>query len=484
MILKIINMTIHLIKMNCMLFLCCVLFQNAKAQLPYSTNQFNYDSILNLSYGQATDYAGNQVDLLLDIYKPKNDSNCLRPILVLVHGGAWFAGSKEDSYMVLMSREFAKKGWVVANINYRLGTHKAASYNMYALCNNSISAPCGYISDSAEIFRANFRAMQDAKGAIRFMKNRNSMDSSDVNNVFIAGESAGAFIAYATAFTDQPSEKSNLCNAINDAPNPDNDLNTYGCIPSNNNLARPDLGDIEGNLNTGMFNASVKGIGSFYGAAFDLSIINQLVDTPCVYLFHQGADVVVNYQYGRVLGRTSWECYAQTNLCQTYYFYPNAFGNESIRQYFLGLGTSAPVFQADIVNNYSYLNNCFSNGHSIDNFNLRVQNMTNLFANKIALSSNNPQFNCSLNYLRPISLSQEKISVYPNPTNHLIHVKVMNALIGNTFRVYDFTGNLVLSEMIISSQTEIDVKKFSDGVYFICIEGQANCQRFAIIGNQ
>jgi hypothetical protein len=147
------------------------------AQLPYALNQYAYDSLINVSYGQDIDYAGNPVDLVLDIYKPKLDSNCLRPIVVLVHGGAWFAGSKEDVYMKLMSREFAKKGWVVANINYRLGTHKAASYNMYALCNNSISAPCGYISDSAEIFRANYRGMQDAKGAIRFMKNRNAIDS-------------------------------------------------------------------------------------------------------------------------------------------------------------------------------------------------------------------------------------------------------------------------------------------------------------------
>ena len=132
-----------------LLFLLNVLNTETKAQLNYTTNQYAYDSILNLNYGQSIDYAGNQVDLLLDLYKPKMDSNCLRPIVILVHGGAWFAGAKEDVNMVLMSREFAKKGWVVANINYRLGTHKASSYNMYALCSTSISAPCGYISDSA-----------------------------------------------------------------------------------------------------------------------------------------------------------------------------------------------------------------------------------------------------------------------------------------------------------------------------------------------
>ncbi len=450
------------------------------AQLPYTINQFSYDSLINVSYGQATDYAGNQVDLVLDIYKPKMDSNCLRPIIVLVHGGAWIAGSKEDVYMKLMSREFAKKGWVVANINYRLGTHKAASYNMYALCNNSISAPCGYISDSAEIFRANFRGMQDAKGAIRFMKNRNAIDSTDVNNVFIVGESAGAFIAYATAFTDQASEKSSLCNAISDAPNPDNNLNIYGCIPANNSLSRPDLGSIDGNLNLGNFNASVKGIGSFYGATFDLSLINQLVDTPCVYLFHQGADVVVNYEYGRVLGRTSWECYAQTNLCQSYYFYPHAFGNESLKQFYSSLGAAAPLYQADIVYNFNYLNNCFSNGHSIDNFNLRVQNMTGLFANKIALSPNNPQANCSLIDVKQIDKQSKNIAVYPNPTHHHLNIKVFDELIGKYYTIYDVIGNTVLTGKITSNLTVIEIDKLQQGFYMLNVEGNSNAVSFTV----
>jgi len=111
------------------------------AQTPYTQNQFAYDSILNVTYGTATNYAGNPETLLLDIYKPIGDSNCLRPVMIMVHGGAWIAGSKADQNMVYMSRQLAKKGWVVANINYRLGTHKAANYNMYALCNTSFLLP-------------------------------------------------------------------------------------------------------------------------------------------------------------------------------------------------------------------------------------------------------------------------------------------------------------------------------------------------------
>lgn len=472
-----------LIKLGFFLLLVFCFQKGAFAQLPYSNNLFAYDSLIDVSYGQATDYAGNQVDLLLDIYKPKMDSNCLRPVIVLVHGGAWIAGSKEDINMVLMSREFAKKGWVVANINYRLGNHKAANYTMYALCNNSISAPCGYISDSAEVFRANYRAMQDAKGAIRFMKNRNILDSSDVNNVFIAGESAGAIISYATAFTDQVSEKSSFCYALNDAPTPDADLNNFGCIPTNNDLTRPDLGSIEGNLNIGNFDASVKGIGSFYGATFDLSIINQLADTPCVYLFHQGADVVVNYTYGRLLGRTSWECYAQTNLCQTYFFYPHSFGNESLKQYYISLGNAAPVYQADIVYNYEYLNNCFSNGHSIDNFYLRVQNMTNLFANKIALSANNPLSNCNINQINAAQNLQPIISLYPNPASHQINLKVMPNMVSSTYKLYDYTGRLINTQLIDSENMVVDVHDLNDGLYFISVDAHRVYASFAVSQN-
>lgn len=464
------------------LFFC---FQNSThAQLTYSTNLYSYDSLLNVSYGQATDYAGNPVDLLMDIYKPKMDANCLRPIIVLVHGGAWVAGSKEDINLVLMSRAFAKKGWVVANINYRLGNHKASNYAMYALCNNSISAPCAYISDSAEVFRANYRAMQDAKGAIRFMKNRNLIDSSDVNNVFIAGESAGAIVSYATAFTDQMSEKSSFCYAINDAPLPDADLYNYGCIPTNNDLSRPDLGSIEGNLNIGSFDASVKGIGSFYGATFDQSIINQVADTPWVYLFHQGSDVVVNYSYGRLLGRTSWECYAQTNLCQTYYFYPHAFGNESIRQYYLSLGSNAPTYQAEIIYNYDYLNNCFSNGHAIDNFNLRVQNMTNLFASKIALSSNNPLSNCNINQVKELQSLQTKLSLFPNPASQQINLKITKDLIGSKYKLYDYTGRLISTNIINSELMLIDTYYLNSGLYIIQVEESNVYASFTINTNE
>jgi len=436
----------------------------AKSQTAYTTSQFATDSLMNVVYGTAVDYAGNTDTLLLDIYKPVDDSNCLRPVIVLVHGGAWVGGSKEDYDLVYLTRQLAKKGWVVANINYRLGTHKATNYTMYALCNTSISEPCGYICDSAEVYRANFRAMQDAKGAIRFMKSRHFIDSSDVNNVFIAGESAGGFISLAAAFTDKLSEKSLSCYAIANAPAPDPDLATYGCIPSALSLSRPDLGSIDGSLHLGVYDAKVKGVGSVFGGVFDLNMFQQTADTPCVYMFHQGSDVVVNYIYGTLLGRLSWECYAQSNICQTYYFYPFAYGNEGIRQYFVALGSSAPIYQADIISNYSYMNNCYSNGHSIDNIQLRLQNMVHLFANKIFMSGNNPQINCSMNGISEETI-KNYVRIFPNPTTDKLTIETENM---QQVEVINVRGQIIyLIKSGNQNAISFDISAIPKGIYFI-----------------
>jgi alpha/beta superfamily hydrolase len=452
------------------LFLCCV-FQ-AICQNPYTNSQYAIESFKDIVYGTAVDYAGNTDTLKLDIYKPVGDANCMRPVIVLVHGGAWVGGSKEDSDLVYMSDELAKKGWVVANINYRLGTHKAANYAMYLFCNNSISQPCGYISDSAEIYRANFRAMQDAKGAIRFMKSRNKTDSTDINNVFIAGESAGGFVAFAAAFTDQPGEKSISCYAIANAPNPDPDLATYGCVPSPINFSRPDLGSIDGSLHLEAYDAGVKGIGNFFGGVLDLNIFQQTAANPCVYMFHQGSDVIVNYNYGNLLGRISWECYAQSNLCQSYYYYPKAYGSEGIRQYFVSLGASAPVYQADIVANYSYLNNCLSNGHAADNLQLRLQNMVNLFASKIALSGNNPQTNCLMNSVGGYKIHSD-ITISPNPAISQVNIRINAALVGIKFTVTNQLGQKVMTGKLNSENSMIDISQLRKGIYFLLLENKA-----------
>jgi hypothetical protein len=280
----------------------------------------------------------------------------------------------------------------------------------------------------------------------------------------LLGESAGAFIAIAAAFTDSESIKPADCYSITSAPTPDPDLATYGCIPESLNLERPDLGNIEGDLHTGIYNSDVQGVGSFYGGVFDLSIFDQSSFIKPVYIFHQGSDVIVNYEYGRLLGRVSWECYQQSNICQPYYFYPSAHGGEDMKNYLGNLGESAPPFHADIIYNYDYLNNCYSNGHSIDNLQLRAQNMANLFADKIALSSNNPATNCE-STIADLNTMREILEFYPNPAENILYFNIKDI---SSVKIYDIFARLVVEKNNYKNES-IDISELDPGCYFAII---------------
>jgi acetyl esterase/lipase len=68
---------------------------------------------LDITYGKT-----DQQELKLDIYRPKEGGDKL-PACVLVHGGGWTKGDKERFRPLAIS--LAEKGYVVANIEYRLG---------------------------------------------------------------------------------------------------------------------------------------------------------------------------------------------------------------------------------------------------------------------------------------------------------------------------------------------------------------------------
>lgn len=443
---------------NAIILFFCMLNLILWGQIPYTESSFNWRIESNILYQQSIDYAGNTQQLNLDLYKPTNNSHCNRPILIVVHGGAWIAGSKEDINCQLIAKEMAKRGYVVASINYRLGTHKTSNYSMYALCSNSISQPCGYISDSAEVYRANFRGIQDAKDAIRFMKSRTLLDSTDANSVFICGESAGGFIALGAAYMDKPEEKPAPCLSIANAPTPASSLSMYGCIPFNLSTARPDLGSIDGNNTSNTVTATVQGVGNFYGGLMDLSILPIDSTAPVLYAYHQGADVVVHYNFGRLLGRTSWECYQQSNICQPYYFYPYSHGSKSISTYLTNQQATLKR-KIDVTENYAYLNNCFSNGHSIDNVVLRTQNMAELFAQRLVSIGNTPTQGCQLH------AATESVQL-PEVLLNQHQLVILSAEHFTQLTIHDALGRIVQSGKVCGNHFELS-HEIKSGNYVI-----------------
>jgi len=60
-------------------------------------------------------------------------------------------------------------------------------------------------------------------------------------------------------------------------------------------------------------------------------------------------------------------------------------------------------------------------------------------------------------------------SVYPNPANSKITVEVSAVLIGSEYRLLNYTGKMVLSGILDSENTIIDLNNLPVGVYMISV---------------
>ncbi len=106
----------------------------------------------------------------LDVYylPQENKSN---PILIVIHGGGWISGSKNDNSIVSVSKFFAIHGFTVFSINYRL-------------------------FPEAKLLEM----LHDVRDAIVFAKNNAPKYQGDKNRTFLFGRSAGAQLALVAAY--------------------------------------------------------------------------------------------------------------------------------------------------------------------------------------------------------------------------------------------------------------------------------------------
>ena len=140
------------------------------------------DSTFDLTYGSALNWQNSNEDLKLDIYYPSINQDNLseRPFVLIIHGGSFLIGDKADWRFVC--REFAKRGFVVATINYRLGYDD---------------------NESNGLKKAIYRAHQDASASIRFIIQNQDLYKIDTSALFIGGGSAGAYTSLNVIYTSQ-----------------------------------------------------------------------------------------------------------------------------------------------------------------------------------------------------------------------------------------------------------------------------------------
>ena len=162
---------------------CSFCFVNAQKR--FQSEVFgSIDSFTNIQYGQAVNIKGNEEKLLLDIIMPpKTDTLKYRPLLIFIHGGGFKNNSKNGAYSSMLCNSFAKRGYVTATIDYRLGVAKENTNKDY--------------------FEAMYRAQQDGKAAIRFFRKYAEKYGVDTSQIFITGSSAGSKTCMAIAYMDK-----------------------------------------------------------------------------------------------------------------------------------------------------------------------------------------------------------------------------------------------------------------------------------------
>lgn len=215
----------------------------------YITDNESFFSIF--SNGVSNVLRTKDLELKMDIYMPLNAGTTPRPLLMFIHGGAFYIGDKESVPIVAFCKYFASLGYTTVSINYRLG---------FTPSKNSVE-------------RTGYQALQDAHAAMRFLVENRKTYQIDTSLIFVCGTSAGAITTLNLAFMQNDTRpESTRKSFFND-----------------------DLGNIEtsGNLIRNTF--TIKAIGNMWGAVNDLNILKSA--NVAVVSFHGDKDRIVPYSY-------------------------------------------------------------------------------------------------------------------------------------------------------------------------------------------
>ena len=172
------------------ILLAGILFLSSNAQIYYEDV---YDSVVvtsDILYGNNIDYNGNSTDLYLDTYEGYQDTAQQRPLMIMAHGGSFISGTKDSQDMIDFATAFAKKGYFVVSIQYRLGVNYSAVIGGQG---------------NEEFTTAVLRATHDMKAAIRFfVKDRETANiyKIDTSKIIVGGASAGAITAIHLAYLE------------------------------------------------------------------------------------------------------------------------------------------------------------------------------------------------------------------------------------------------------------------------------------------
>ncbi len=133
-----------------------------------------YRIVPNVVYHEANNHENT-----LDLYLPTNASGPT-PVLLMIHGGGWVAGTKEGQSLRLLP--YLEMGWAVVNVSYRL----------------------------VQVSRAP-AAVEDCLCALQWIAQNADQYNFDLSKIVTTGNSAGGHLALTTALIPASAGLNNQC---------------------------------------------------------------------------------------------------------------------------------------------------------------------------------------------------------------------------------------------------------------------------------
>jgi len=394
----------------------------------FSLNQI--DSVMNENFGQNYNWQDTAFqNLKMDIYFPKSSVDPLakRPLIVMIHAGGFYVGRRQ--HYRYYCREFAKRGFVAATIDYRLGWDFGMGQH-YDTLPMPVQAtyPFNCLGDSTSSIKALYRALQDQKSAIRYLVHyADTVINVDTNYIFVGGGSAGGVSSLGLQYLHQDFFNSH-----------------FGYL----NLV-DSLGALDSASNSLTETFSLAGIISMWGAIPDTSLITESNSLPTLFIHCTGDSLVPcissNYYSCSNYAPSQGACVMKDrmrnlNQCYEFNYYDAPYPNNGCHDVY---SYDYHIERISIFAKRVMCNDCRQ---------ITVENQIEI-ENTVISNTN--------------ELSKLTLSIYPNPTN--AKVDIVSSEQVKCIEIYNLIGEKVLYRSINAKNKSIQITELKNGVYVIVV---------------